>query len=97
MRSPEPREAHAEKAEYDMAKADVEAAIRRNPKSSDAYAVRSIINGKTGDIEKAIADGSEAIRLNPKSAKAYYCRGRANAKNRADNMAIADFTECYPA
>jgi tetratricopeptide (TPR) repeat protein len=56
---------------------DANLALKLNPKSDDAYALRG--GGRTGegDIPEAFADFAKAIALNPRSARAYLYRSVA--------------------
>ena len=64
--------------EYDLAIADLNEAIRLDPKDAAVYANRGGVYAMKGDFDAAIADCTEAIRLDPKNAKAYNTRGWAH-------------------
>jgi len=55
--------------------ADIEQAIRLNPKNAMAYANRATAKEVMGDLDGAIADYSRAIKLNPRYVAAYNNRG----------------------
>jgi tetratricopeptide (TPR) repeat protein len=76
----------------DPALADLDEAIRDNPRSASAYNHRGLIDRKRGDDARAIEDYTMAIALNPIYALAYANRGHAYASlgNRAE--AIRDFS-----
>jgi len=63
------------KGELDGAMADIEQAIRLNPKNAMAYANRATAKEVMGDLDGAIADYSRAIKLNPRYVAAYNNRG----------------------
>jgi tetratricopeptide (TPR) repeat protein len=62
--------AYKSKGNFDRAIADLNEAIRLDPKYAEAYSGRGLAYGNKGDLDRAIADYSEAIRLDPKSAVA---------------------------
>jgi len=76
------------KGDYDKAIADLNQAIRLDPKNVDAYINRGIAYLNLGnavpwgevelhkivEYEKAIADFTQAIKLDPKNARIYYYR-----------------------
>jgi tetratricopeptide (TPR) repeat protein len=85
------------KAELDKAIADLDEAIRLDPKDAMAFSVRSEAWRQKGDYEKALADCEAAIRLDPKDAFGY--DGRAwiratspDAKYRDGRRAVEDAT-----
>lgn len=57
--------------------ADLDTAIRLNPKYPLGFYFRGEAWEKRGELEKAIADYNQAIRLNPKEAEFYFSRGFA--------------------
>jgi tetratricopeptide (TPR) repeat protein len=78
---------------------DHTAALRFNPKLSDAYAGRGFAYQRKGELEKAISDFTEAIRLDPNSPVAYYNRGLIFLQRAEPDRALADFNEavrCNP-
>jgi len=50
---------------------DLNAAIKLDPKNSEAYRLRGIIRKVAHDYEKSLADYEKAIALDPKSSSAY--------------------------
>lgn len=79
--------------DLDRAQADIDAALRRNPKSALALSHRAAISFEKKDIEQAIADYTAAITAQPKSSALY--RGRGDAYLAANDLdrAIADFSQ----
>ena len=77
----------------DRAMADLNEAIRLDPKSGKAFVGRGDVFGSMGDFERAIADFNEAIRLNPKSSVAYFARGRSYLFAGSVEKALADFNQ----
>ena len=69
--------AYYDKMDYDRAIADVNEAIRLDPKHANAYNGRGTVYRAEGDNDRAISDFNEAIRLDPKDPDAYYNRGLA--------------------
>ena len=55
----------------DHAIADLNEAIRLDPKSARSYAVRADVYSRSGEHDRGIADCIEAIRLDPKSQSTY--------------------------
>jgi lipoprotein NlpI len=62
------------KGDHDRAIADYDAAIRINPKFTDAYFNRGNAWGSKGDPDRAIADYDVALNLNPKDPSAHIAR-----------------------
>jgi hypothetical protein len=81
------------KRDYDRAIADLNEAIRLDPKLSRPFHNRGYAYSAKGDNDRAIADYTEAIRLDPKRPFALYGRGVAYAAKRDKDRAIADYTE----
>src|ERR1043165_4057250 len=59
------------KAEYDLALADFDKAIKLAPWFAEPYTNRGLIEDIKGDYAHAIADHDQAIRLNPRLAIAF--------------------------
>jgi tetratricopeptide (TPR) repeat protein len=78
---------------FDVAIADYDMAIYRNPNDAFTYYLRGFAKASWKKYDDAIADYNEAIRLNSDDASAYYQRGRAKAELRQYDAAIADYDE----
>ena len=78
---------------FDVAIADYDMAIYRNPNDAFTYYQRGLAKAEQEQYDAAIADYNEAIRLNFDDASAYYQRGRAKAELRQYDAAIVDYDE----
>jgi tetratricopeptide (TPR) repeat protein len=81
-----------DKGKMDLAIADLNEAIRLDPKLSEACRLRGTAWNFKGRPDKAMADFNEAIRLDPTSARAYLDRSRARGDGEKDK-AMADLNE----
>jgi tetratricopeptide (TPR) repeat protein len=81
------------RGDYPSAIAHFDAALRRNPRSADAYTGRGWARGARGEWQQAIADSTEAIRLDPGIALAYVARANALAETGKVSEALADLDE----
>jgi tetratricopeptide (TPR) repeat protein len=63
------------KQDYDQAFSDINAAIRLDPRLSDAFRKRADIFARRRVADKALADFNEALRLDPGNFAALYNRG----------------------
>jgi tetratricopeptide (TPR) repeat protein len=81
------------KGDHDRAIADLNEAIRLDPKYTAAYSNRGNAYYSKADYDHAIADYTEAIRLDPKYATAYSSRGNAYYSKADYDHATADYTE----
>jgi Tfp pilus assembly protein PilF len=79
------------KGDYDRALADLNEAIRLDPKSVLAFSQRGVLYVHKGDNGRAIADFNEAIGLDPNNALAFCNRGAAkrNINDASGNADIA--------
>ena len=79
--------------DLDRAIADLDKALRLNPKSPLALTKRAAIHQEKGDLDRAIADYSSALRLDKNLPVAY--RGRAKAYQAKGDLdkALSDFGE----
>ncbi|MCL2939527.1 MAG: tetratricopeptide repeat-containing serine protease family protein [Trichodesmium sp. MAG_R02] len=84
---------HHDREEFEQAIADLNQAIRLNPKLVKAYNVRGIVYYDQGKYDLAIADYNQAIQLNPKYAYAYYNRGLVYDDQGKYDLAIADYNQ----
>jgi lipoprotein NlpI len=85
--------AYRAKGDNDRAMADLNEAIRLNPKLAMAFNNRGAAYNERGDNDRAIADFNEAIRLDPKSGLAYFARGRSYFFAGSVERALADFNQ----
>ena len=81
------------KRDPDRAIADLNEAIRLDPRYALAYNNRGDAWSGKRDNDRAIADYGEAIRLSPQFALAYFHRGNAWRAKRNNDRAIADYSE----
>ena len=84
---------HDNKGDYDRAIADLEQAIRLDPKYRRPIYNRGIAYIDKGDYDRAIADLGKSVRLDPKDPKAYVIRGSAYDGKGDYNRAIANYDE----
>src|SRR5580698_3420381 len=84
--------AYHEQGDIDRAIADLNEAIRLDPKLAMALNNRGAAYSEKGDNDRAIADFSEAVRLDPKSATAFDHRGSAYHDKGDNDRAIADYS-----
>jgi len=78
---------------FDRAIADLNEAIRLDPKNSRAHSNRGWAHNEQQIYDRALVDLNEAIRLNPKYASAYNNRGNTYRANGDLDRAIADYSE----
>jgi tetratricopeptide (TPR) repeat protein len=71
--------AYNQKGEYDRAIADLDQAIRLDPKLTGAYANRGVAYEAKNDPDHAIADYDQALTLNPSLARARQSLQRVQA------------------
>ena len=84
---------HHDREEFEQAIADLNQAIRLNPKLVKAYNLRGIVYDDQGKYDLAIADYNQAIQLDPKYAGAYYNRGIVYDNQGKYDLAIADYNQ----
>jgi tetratricopeptide (TPR) repeat protein len=82
---------HLRGKEYDLAIADLDAAIKLNPKYVFALNARGLAYESKGQHDLAIADYDHAIELDAKQAVAFFNRGTAYRNKGRYDSAIADF------
>ena len=70
------------RGQFDSALADLETAVRINPKADYAHVNVGMAHELRGDLDAAIADYTEAIRLAPRDDEPFYRRGRVFAQKR---------------
>jgi tetratricopeptide (TPR) repeat protein len=85
--------AHNDRKAFALALADLDRAIRVNPRLAWAWNNRGNSYGGRGDHLRAIADYDEAIRLDPLYANAFNSRGFSRLSLRDHARARADFNE----
>jgi tetratricopeptide (TPR) repeat protein len=69
-------ESYVTKGNYDQALADLNQALRFNPRSADALSGRCNAYLYKGDTDHAMADCNQAIAIDPKNSDAYVSRGQ---------------------
>jgi lipoprotein NlpI len=84
---------YRDKGDLDRAIADLNQAIRLDPKFALAYSNRGLAWEDKGEFDRAIADYDEAIRLDPKLALAYSNRGLVWYRKGELDRALADYDE----
>ena len=94
--------AYGRKEDYDREIADLDQAIRLDPKYAGTgtqfglavtYYSRAVTNTRKGDYDRAIADLDQAIRLDPKNVVFYASRGSTYGNQGDYERAIADFDQ----
>jgi tetratricopeptide (TPR) repeat protein len=78
------------RGDYRSAMSHFDAALRRNPRSADAYTGRSWVHVEQGEWEAALADSAEALRLAPDTTLAYTARANALAGKGQVKEAVAE-------
>jgi tetratricopeptide (TPR) repeat protein len=78
-------------------RADLDEALRLDPKSADALAIRAALLSETGDHQGAAADWSAALAAEPKNLEALVNRGIAYLKAGKSALAEADFSAAHSA
>jgi predicted negative regulator of RcsB-dependent stress response len=78
-------------ADYDLAVAEFDKAIRLSQNNAEAYYGRGRAYLRKGDNSRAVADYTQAIRLNPNDVISYSNRGRAYARMGDYDNAVSDF------
>ena len=73
--------------------ADLNEAIRLNPKLPEAYASRGIVHFKLGQFKEEIADYTEALRLDPDMTEIYFSRGVGYVRDGELDKAITALSE----
>jgi tetratricopeptide (TPR) repeat protein len=68
--------AYYNQGQHDLAIADLDEAIRLDPKLATAYGIRGFAYNSKGQRDRAIADLDEAIRLDPNNARLHHSRRR---------------------
>jgi tetratricopeptide (TPR) repeat protein len=84
---------YASSGDHTRAIAELDEAIRLDPKLVAAYWQRGIAYANKGDHTRAIADYEQALVLDPQSVDAYYARGFSYSMKGDYVRAIADFDE----
>ena len=79
--------------EYEKSLADLNEAIRLDPKLADAYGNRAVIWIYKGDVDRALNDLNEAIKLEPQLSNAYNIRGEVWVRIGDFNRAVEDLNE----
>jgi tetratricopeptide (TPR) repeat protein len=84
---------YKDKGELERSLADLNEAIRLNPKNAGFYANRGNTYNALRDQDSALRDFAEAIRLDPKVSPAYANRGLTYLERQEYDRAIADLDE----
>ena len=84
---------YARQGNHAKALADLNEAIRLDPKAPHAYLQRAGCYYNRRDFDRALADANEAIRLDPKDADAFVCRAACFQARQEPTKAIADLDE----
>jgi tetratricopeptide (TPR) repeat protein len=85
--------AYRTKGDFGRAIADLDEALKLNPKLPLALTERASIYYTNGDFDRAIADYTSALRLNKNLMAAYSGRARAYRDKGDIDKALADFNE----
>ena len=85
--------AYRARGDNDRAIADLNEAIRLDPKLAMAFNNRGNAYNAKGDNDRAIADFNETIRLDPKLARAFQNRGSTYHDKGDNDRAIVDYNE----
>jgi lipoprotein NlpI len=84
---------YRDKGDLDRALADLNQAIRLDPKFALAYNNRGLAWEDKGELDRALADYNEAIRLDPKLALPYVNQGLVSHRRGELDRALADYDE----
>jgi tetratricopeptide (TPR) repeat protein len=79
--------------DYDRALQDFSAAIKFDPKFSQAWANRGAVHGARQDFDLAIQDFSRVVVLDPGSSHAFYDRASMYRLIAQNDAALRDYTE----
>ena len=82
-----------DKKDVEGALADLNIAIRFDPKLIDAYIARARVKSIKDDLDGAIGDASQAIKLKPDSVEAHETLGNVYARKSEFEKAISEFSE----
>jgi lipoprotein NlpI len=85
--------AYYAKGELDHAIADLDEAIRLNPKDKDALANRANTYRAKGNLDRAIADYDQLVQLDPRNARAYFHRARFYWQGASFAKSLADLDQ----
>ena len=79
--------------DYKGAIADLDQALKIDPKDAEVYNNRGSAKGRMGDHKGALADYDRAIEINPKDVGAYNNRGNAKSHMGDHKGALADYDQ----
>ena len=79
--------------QHELAIANAESILRRNPYNALAYSIRATSNFQLGLFEASLHDFEAALFLDPASAQAYCGRGALKGKQNQLYEAITDFDQ----
>jgi tetratricopeptide (TPR) repeat protein len=82
---------HANRAEFDPALADAEAALKLDPRSIPALLIRGYVQQRKNNIDQALADFEQAIEIDPKNPGPLISRANLRIQQRSWAEALKDF------
>jgi tetratricopeptide (TPR) repeat protein len=83
---------HFREGNYLFAADEFSEAIRREPRSVDAYVNRGVTRVRLGELRRAIEDYDRALQLDSRDPEIYFNRGTALVAAGQYDLAVQDFT-----
>jgi tetratricopeptide (TPR) repeat protein len=77
--------------DYDRAIADIDQAVKLDPKDANAFYNQGVINEHSEDLDSAIIAYTKSLALAPRDAETYLGRGNAYRSAEQPEMALADY------